>query len=581
MTAPEYTLRLTRTESRAANGALSERTVVCGKLLALVLLFAFAPLAWVADIRASVAVLATLAHYGRPGALYAGAVLLSFAALAIMPFVRNHWVRCALVAAFLTTFAFDRIVLASSGQHVDVNLLRMFWHNRSMAGTVLGDYLPIIAPHLLVTIALGTVLAWPPPRGLPLWSVAVPAAALVVVPVQYASWKGVIAGYPSPFLIAARVSTIIVRPSTYNDLELQPVTIPRDPDATSRFDTIVVVMDESVRGDYLTINNGAIDTTPFLAASAGRTINFGIATSAANCSVASRWMFRRGVQPWQLPNQPSLRDEPDGIVTGPRTTIWQFAKEAGFRTVYVDPFRTDIGSPLHSGLDRRELRFVDEHVAIDAPRDQRDAAAARLLISALRGGGRTFLYIDKVGAHFPYDANYPANFNRYARPDGGRFVYSHRTRADSIGSYKNAVSWNVDGFFRYVLQEGDFRRALFIYTSDHGQTLWADSTRLWRHCGDNPPPDEVWVPLLTVTGDDAFAAQLRSSAARSFNQATHFDIFPTLLITMGYRASEVHARYGSTLLNIPSSRQRQFVTGDVIGGDARRWFDAVGPDARR
>jgi len=557
--------------------AISERTVVRAKMLALALFFVLAPLAWAADIRNSVAILAHVPRYWRPGVMYAGAVLLSFAALAVTPFLRNHVARCVFVVVFLTSFALDRVVLATSGRHVDVMLLKLLWHNRSLAGPVLGEYMPVIAPYVAAAAALGLVLAWPISRGLAFRYAAIPVAALVAVPIQYASWKGALEGYPSPFLVAARTSWVLVKPSTHNDLDLQPVTIPQDGSGGQRFDTIVIVMDESVRGDYLTINNSRIDTTPFLASSADRIVNFGIATASANCSVASRWMFRRGVQPWQLPNQPSLIDEPDGIVTGPRTTIWQFAKTAGFRTVYVDPFRHDIGE-LHSGLDRRELRFVDDQIALDAPRHQRDLDAARLLVSTLKSGGRTFLYIDKIGAHFPYDANYPADFNRYAQPDGRRFVYSRQTRADLIGSYKNAVSWNVDGFFRDVLHDADLRRALIVYTSDHGENAWADSGTLWRHCDAGAPsPAEVWVPLIALTGDAPFGAALRSSAARSFNGATHFDIFPTLLVAMGYEASAVTARYGPTLLDIPAARRRQFVTGDVIGRDARRWFDATAP----
>ena len=553
--------------------AITEGTVICAKVLAVALLFACAPLAWAADIRHSVAILAHVPRVWRPGALYAGAVILSFAALAITPFLRNHFARSSFLALFLTSFALDRVVLATSGHHVDVTVLKLLWHNRYLAAPALSEYLPVIAPYAVVTATLGTVLAWPLARGLGLVYASVPAAALVTVSVQYAAWKGALEGYPSPFLVAARVSWVLVKPATHNDLDLLPVTIPRA--GTGPFDTIVFVMDESVRGDYLTINNTDIDTTPFLAAANDRVINFGVAISGANCSVASRWMLRRGVRSWQLPNQPSLDDEPDGIVTGPRTTIWQFAKAAGFKTVYVDPFRPEVGR-LHSGLDERELRVVDEQIALSGPRDRRDADAAQLLTATLEKGDRTFLYIDKIGAHFPYDANYPASFNRYAQPDGTRFLYSRLTTADLIGSYKNAISWNVDGFFAAVLRHADLRRALILYTSDHGENAWGKNGSLWRHCdAEAPSPAEVWVPLIAATGNEQFDAALRASAARSFNRSTHFDIFPTLLIAMGYDRGAVTDRYGPSLLEPIASRPRQFVTGDVIGRDARRWFDGA------
>ena len=559
------------------DNTVSDRRVVRAKIVALALFFAFAPYAWVGDVHNSAAVLAHVPRIWTLGSMYAGAVLLSFAALGVAPFLRNHYVRIALVGLFLGTFTVDRIVLSSSGQHVDVTLLKMFWHNRSLAGPVLREYMLYVGPHIVATAALAAVLAWPVSRGLRLGYAAIPVAALIVVPVQYASWKGALEGYPSPLLVAARVSWILVKPSTHNDLAFKPVTIPLDRSTDGRFDTIVFVMDESVRGDYLTINNASIDTTPYLASAEDRIVNFGIAISGANCSVPSRWMFRRGVRLWQLPDQPSLNDEPDGILTGPRTTIFQFAKAAGFRTVYVDPFRADIGE-VHSGLDRRELEFVDEPVGLGGPRHTRDAQAAQVLLSTLKGSRRTFLYIDKIGAHFPYDTAYPVDFKRYTNPDGSPLVYFRRTRADLIGTYKNAVSWNVDGFFRDVLQQADLRRALIIYTSDHGETVWTNASTFWRHCSDlNPPQMEAWVPLVALTGDERFEAALRSSAARSRNQASHFEIFPTLLKAMGYDEHEVLAAYGPDLLNIPDGRQRRFVTGDVIGPETRRWVDAGPP----
>lgn len=566
--------------SVTVNAPLSDRRVAGTKILALVLLFAFAPRAWVDDIHASTVMLSHVSRYGRPATLYGLALAACFLALCLTPFLRNHLARGAFVGLFLTTFALDRVVLATSGHHADVTIIRMLWHNRSVAGAVLGEYMPIIAPNVVATLGLAGVLGWPYPRGLPGRYVLVPVVAILAVALQYISWNGALDGYPSPFLVSARAAWVLVKPSTHNDLPFLPVTLPRAAAAEPGFDHIVFIMDESVRGDYLTINAGAIDTTPYLAAASSRIINFGIAMAGGNCSVASRWMMRRGVRPWQLPNQPSLDEDVDGIVSGPRTSMWQFARSAGFRTVYLDPFRPEIGDS-HSGFSRQELAFIDEHITLDGPRHLRDPHAAQLVISTLRRPERTFLYVDKIGAHFPYDLDSPSDFNRYARPDGSRFIFDRKTHDDLIGSYKNAIAWGVDGFFREVLGQVDLARTLIVYTSDHGENLWEGTGTHWRHCDSNPPPVEVWVPLFVVTGNEQYGQALRTSAARSFNRAAHVDIFPTLLLAMGYEAPAVTAAYGPSLLNIPTARRLQFVTGDVIGRETRRWFDAVGPDSAR
>jgi len=90
---------------------------------------------------------------------------------------------------------------------------------------------------------------------------------------------------------------------------------------------------------------------------------------------------------------------------------------------------------------------------------------------------------------------------------------------------------------------------------------------------------EVEVPLFAISGDADIADALRASAKRSFGSASHFDIFPTLLTLMGFEPGQVAAAYGPSLFNIPSDRDRQFVTGDVIGHESRHWFDVPPADS--
>jgi lipid A ethanolaminephosphotransferase len=196
-----------------------------------------------------------------------------------------------------------------------------------------------------------------------------------------------------------------------------------------------------------------------------------------------------------------------------------------------------------------------------------------LITSTLRQSGSIFVYVDKFGTHFPYDESSPPDFNRFARPDGTRFEYHRNTLDDLIGSYKNAIAWSVDGFFRELLPRIDLHDVLLLYTSDHGQNLWDDGTTFWRHCDTNPPASELWVPLFAFTGNERFRTALSASAAQSPNQAMHLDIFPTLLVAMGYDAAAVERTYGSNLLSIPAGRSRRFIVGDVNGRSYRAWID--------
>jgi hypothetical protein len=102
-----------------------------------------------------------------------------------------------------------------------------------------------------------------------------------------------------------------------------------------------------------------------------------------------------------------------------------------------------------------------------------------------------------------------------------------------------------------------------IYTSDHGQNF---SVGRLTHCSSytNVDPNEAIVPMLVSTGDEELRARFEKVATQYPNMATHFAIAPTLLELMGYRPSEISARYESSLLHGLTS-QLQFVTDDILG----------------
>ena len=51
---------------------------------------------------------------------------------------------------------------------------------------------------------------------------------------------------------------------------------------------VILIVDESVRADYISLNNPSRDTTPFLVSKRNDIANFGVAISAANCSARSQ-----------------------------------------------------------------------------------------------------------------------------------------------------------------------------------------------------------------------------------------------------------------------------------------------------
>ena len=85
-----------------------------------------------------------------------------------------------------------------------------------------------------------------------------------------------------------------------------------------------MLIDESVRPDYINWKIGN-SMTPHLAANADKIANFGNAVSGGNCSSYSNALLRFGG---------TANNIVKSMTTNP--TIWQYAKKAGYRTVYID-----------------------------------------------------------------------------------------------------------------------------------------------------------------------------------------------------------------------------------------------------
>ena len=338
----------------------------------------------------------------------------------------------------------------------------------------------------------------------------------------------------------------------------EPVSLARNEQAVGH--DIVLVIDESISGNYLDINAPFGVHSNLKAPRPGVEIfNYGYAASIANCSADTNVTLRYG----------GTRADYMRINTT-QPSIWQYARKAGLRTVYIDAQRT--GGNLQNLMSETEKKDIDEFVQFDqtSVRD-RDMAAAAKLIDLLNDGTPELVVINKVGAHFPVHDKYPDAFMAY-RPTlpRGQFVEVADTgKRDGFNgqpddwllyrnAYKNTVLWNVGEFFSRVFAQADMRNALLIYTSDHGQDLHErGNPGLNTHCGGDPVEEEGLVPLVVIQGDQLRTLDWQKSLAANKDRSSHYNIFPTLLQLMGYDLAGVEAVYGKPL-SVPTADEFTF-----------------------
>ncbi|WP_085657035.1 sulfatase-like hydrolase/transferase [Pseudomonas sp. B11(2017)] len=333
----------------------------------------------------------------------------------------------------------------------------------------------------------------------------------------------------------------------------EPVSLARNGAAVGH--DIVLIIDESISGNYLDVNAPFGVHSNLKEAHPGVAVfNYGYAASIANCSADTNVTLRYG----------GTRADYRRI-NSTLPSIWQYAKGAGLRTVYIDAQRT--GGNLQNLMDGAEKKDIDEFVQFDqtSVRD-RDMAAAAKLVELLNDGTPQLVVINKVGAHFPVHDKYPDAFMAYrpALPRGQFTDIADTGKRDGFNgqpddwalyrnAYKNTVLWNVGEFFSRVFAQADLNNAVLIYTSDHGQDLHErGNPGLNTHCGGDPVEEEGLVPLVVIQGERLQTLDWPAQLAANKDRSSHYNIFPTLLQLMGYDLAGIEAVYGKPL-SVPTA----------------------------
>jgi glucan phosphoethanolaminetransferase (alkaline phosphatase superfamily) len=330
-------------------------------------------------------------------------------------------------------------------------------------------------------------------------------------------------------------------------------------------DSIIYVIDESVRGSNLSLNGYPRATTPFLQALENR----GLLKNPGICVAASS--FSHVSNAYLITGHNALPD--DAFRTDKNPTIFDYAKKMGYETIYIDINQIYLFSLIKAagdgpvrGLDRwmNDKTFKERRIDLEATKD---LGAARVLSALLNEGGGYFILVNKKGLHFNYRDRYPDNSASTIWKPVMKALQaidpSAAGREKLVNTYDNGIRFQVDEFFRLFVSKTINQNYVMLYTSDHGQTL-SEHGQAYTHM--KPDQEIVDVPDFLVSGEGYGKKGLLDAIPPGI-RVSHLNNFATLLDLMGVPDSLRVRHYDKSIfaLTEEDNRERYYMSGSLHG----------------
>jgi KDO II ethanolaminephosphotransferase len=292
---------------------------------------------------------------------------------------------------------------------------------------------------------------------------------------------------------------------------------------------VVVVIGESARSSNFGLLGYERPTTPFLAvekklaAFKATSCNTSTKLSLACMFVRPQAVVERGLQAPQV-----LED-----------TVFSVFKKLGFS---VELFAMQSEVWFYNSL-KTDFYKIREVIAADSANRGKPVLDS-ILVTELQASmakypkGRQIVVLHTKGSHFSYASRYPREFARYQPECSG--VDGACSKAELINAYDNSVLY-TDAFLHSLMQSLAGKKALLIYTSDHGESI--DENRHF-HATPKPlaPPEQLAVPLLFWASEPYLNAspankkafeQLQLAAKSPKTSVGHANLFDSMLGCLG------------------------------------------------
>jgi KDO II ethanolaminephosphotransferase len=292
---------------------------------------------------------------------------------------------------------------------------------------------------------------------------------------------------------------------------------------------VVVVIGESARSNNFGLLGYERPTTPLLAgeknlaAFKATSCNTSTKLSLACMFVRPQAVVERGLQ------APQVLEE----------TVFSVFKKLGF-SVQLFAMQSEVW--FYNSL-KTDFYKIREVIAADSANRGKPVLDS-ILVAELEAAmakhpkGRQVVVLHTKGSHFSYASRYPREFARYQPECSG--VDGACSKAELINAYDNSVLY-TDTFLNNVMKSLAGKKAVLIYTSDHGESI--DENRHF-HATPKPlaPPEQLDVPLMFWASEPYLNAspankkafeKLQLAAKSSKAGVGHVNLFDSMLGCLG------------------------------------------------
>jgi len=485
--------------------------------------------------------------------IYVSIVLVALTSIAALLSVRSTTVFTLGIVVVAVSYFLNSAYLTVTSDVIDFNGVTLFMTEWKHASSAIFEYRSAIvkaAVPALVLVAL-VLIARKIMRGniLTIWWLTVPGVFVLSYMFVVPRLLETTTSFPIPFKIAGFALF-----ATANPLHTGPrVELTVMPSNEPKYRNIVWIIDESVNPKYLTINGHQRNTTPYLLTHKELYLNLGEMSSSSNCSSSSQLILMSGIQLDELP------DTESNSLRNP--SVYQYAKAAGFTTHYLSG--QSYAKKLQNFMTEHDLLYIDNFFqpAKTNARIGIDHQIATKLQDLLSDSEQNqFAVVVKSGSHVPWETSYPAEYSLKYAPTDSEPAKQETTRHKLLRHYESSLSWNVDFFFKLLLDRLNLKDTIIFYTSDHGQSIIPENKPgMATHCDARSPSLEEGIVPFLLFGNEV---ESMFDSGPYLDAYSHFQIFPTTVRLFGFDKTSID---GISIFDKPDDASRAFLSGDMFG----------------